>query len=75
MILNSLLKRLEEEKALDKLEYFSSINGPKFYKLSVNNDHIELIKDKWKMPAFTIYRDVKIKNFMAGKEIIWKVKE
>ena len=27
------------------------------------------------VPEFTIYKDIKIKNFMGGKEINWKVLE
>ena len=34
----------EEEKALDQLENFCSINGPNFYNLPINSDNIELVK-------------------------------
>ena len=34
----------EEENALDKLEAFSSLNGPAFYRKPVNDEIIELVK-------------------------------
>ena len=64
----------DEEKSLDNLEKFCSINGPKFYKLPVNTDQIELIEEGWTVPEYTIYQEIKIKNFMGGKEINWKLK-
>ena len=65
----------EEEKALDQLENFCSINGPNFYNLSINSDYIELIKRKWIVPEYIVFKDIKVKNFMGGKEINWKVLE
>jgi len=65
----------EEENAINQLENFSSINGPKFYELPINIDSIILEKNKWIMPEFTTYKHIKVKNFMAGKEINWKVKK
>ena len=60
---------------MNNLEIFSSINGPKFYDLPVNEKTIELKKEKWNVPEFTIFQDIKIKNFFGGKELNWKVKE
>ena len=65
----------EEERALENLENFCSINGPSFYNLPVNSEKIELVKKTWKVPEYTIYKDIKIKNFLGGKEINWKLKE
>ena len=65
----------DEENSLNQFENFSSINGPNFYDLPINSTNIELIKNKWIVPEFTVFKDVKIKNFMAGKEINWKLKE
>ena len=65
----------EEEKALDQLENFCSINGPNFYNLPVNSDYIELIKNKWLVPEYVEFKNIKVKNFMGGKEINWKVIE
>ena len=68
-------KIFEEEGALEKLESFCSINGPKFYELPINTDTIELIKEEWIVPEFTIYKDIKVKNFFGGQKLNWKVKE
>ena len=65
----------EEEKSLDQLENFCSINGPNFYNLPINSDYIELIKNKWLVPEYVDFKDIKVKNFMGGKEINWKVIE
>ena len=64
----------DEEKSLDNLEKFCSINGPTFYKLPVNADQIELIEERWTVPEYTIHQEIKIKNFMGGKELNWKLK-
>ncbi len=64
----------EEENALDKLEIFCSINGPSFYKMPINSNFIELIKEEWVVPEFTINNEVKIKNFYGGQKLNWKVK-
>ena len=65
----------EEENSIDKFESFTSINGPNFYELPINSGKITLEKYKWLVPEFTSYKDIKVKNFMAGKEINWKVKK
>ena len=63
----------DQENSLNKLESFCSINGPNFYNLPINTDYIELVKQKWQIPKYIHYKDIKIKNFMGGKEIHWKV--
>ena len=65
----------DEENSLTNLEKFSSINGPKFYNLQINDNYIQLVKEPWKLPEFSIYKNSKIKNFMGGKEINWKIKK
>ena len=42
--LSCLAHVFEEEKALDKLEAFTSLNGPAFYGLEPNEDRITLVK-------------------------------
>jgi len=63
----------DQENALDKLESFSSVNGPKFYKLPINNKKIKLVKQKWTLNEFTIHNQIKIRNFYGSKELNWKV--
>ena len=64
----------DEEGKLENFEKFTSINGPNFYGFSSNKSHIELEKINWKVPEFSFFRNIKVKNFMGGKEINWKVK-
>ena len=63
-----------EENSLQNLEKFSSINGPNFYNLPINSNYIELINEPWVLSEFTIKGDIKVKNFMGGKKLNWKVK-
>ena len=63
----------EEENALENLETFSSINGPKFYDLDINKNYITLAKKNIKIPEYTEEGNIKIKNFFANQNINWKV--
>ena len=63
----------EEENALENLEKFSSINGPKFYGLDINNDFLTLTKNEINVPEYTEEGNIRVKNFFAGKKINWKV--
>ena len=63
----------DQENAINKLENFSSINGPKFYGLPVNKDKIKISKQSWHLEEFTMENDIKIKNFFGGKKLNWKV--
>jgi dihydroorotase len=63
----------DQEDSLHNLEKFSSINGSLFYNLPINNKYIRLKKESWCLPEFTIYKDIKVKNFMGGEKINWKV--
>jgi len=63
----------DEENALDNLEKFSSINGPKFYGLDINTDFLTLTKTDMNVPEYTEEGNIKVKNFFANKNINWKV--
>ena len=63
----------EEENALENLEKFSSINGPKFYDLDINKDILTLTKKDTNIPEYTEEGNIKVKNFFANKNINWKV--
>jgi dihydroorotase len=65
----------EEENKLDALELFSSINGPSFYGLPLNNKVMTLHKSK-----NYIAEQIKIKDqifipFNAGQTINWSILE
>jgi dihydroorotase len=64
-----------EENALDKLEAFASLNGPKHYRLPVNTDTITLERTAWIAPE-----EVKVAGpeehalvHRGGETIPWKV--
>jgi len=63
----------DQENALMNLEKFISLNGPNFYNLAYNNDKIKIIKNKWKVDDYTIFNNIKIKNFYGGKILNWKI--
>lgn len=63
----------ESEGALDKLEAFSSFNGPDFYNLPRNSDTIELHKTAWDVPETLSFGENKVVPIKAGEAINWKV--
>jgi len=66
-------KIFEEEKSINSLEKFLSINGPNFYNLPLNKNLINLEKIEWTVPEFLEYNSIKVKNFYGNKKINWKV--
>lgn len=64
----------EQANALDKLEAFTSINGPKFYQLPVNTDSLTLIKQKQVVPNVIVMPNGhEVVPFLAGEELRWSV--
>jgi dihydroorotase len=68
-------KVFDEEGALDKLESFASLNGPKHYRLPPNEETITLEQSSWTAPE-----DVKVDGpderaiiYRGGEEIAWRV--
>ena len=68
-------KVFDEEGALDKLESFASLNGPKHYRLPPNEDTITLEQSSWAAPE-----DVKVDGpderaiiYRGGETITWRV--
>jgi dihydroorotase len=64
-----------EENALDKLEAFASLNGPKHYRLPPNEDSITLERSSWTAPE-----DIKVDGpeeralvHRGGETIQWQV--
>jgi len=68
-------KVFEEEGALDKLEAFASLNGPKHYRLPPNDGTITLEKTAWTAPAEVKVDgpDEKALVYRGGESIEWKV--
>ncbi|GFS41318.1 pyrimidin 4 [Actinidia rufa] len=64
-------KVFEEAGALDKLEAFTSFNGPDFYGLPRNASKIKLIKSQWKVPESVSYASGEIIPMFAGETLDW----
>jgi len=63
----------EQHDALNKLEAFTSFNGPDFYNLPRNNTTITLIKEPWTVPDSYPLANETIIPMMAGETIQWKL--
>jgi dihydroorotase len=75
--LATYVKVFEEEGALDKLEAFTSLNGPRHYRLPPNEDTIVLEKSPWTAPI-----EIKVAGpderalvYRGGETIEWRVVE
>uniref|UniRef100_A0A803M7F6 dihydroorotase n=1 Tax=Chenopodium quinoa TaxID=63459 RepID=A0A803M7F6_CHEQI len=65
-------KVFEEAGALDKLEAFTSFNGPDFYGLPRNTSKIKLKKEPWKVPDHIPFSSREIIPMFAGQMLDWK---
>jgi dihydroorotase len=63
----------EEEAALDRLEAFASLNGPKFYGLSPNDARITLRREPWSVPELIGNGDNVVVPFRAGETLRWRL--
>ena len=64
----------EEMNALQHLEAFCSLNGPRFYGLPVNEGFVELVRVPFQQPEEIPLGDESIIPFLAGQSINWSVK-
>ncbi|MFV8798413.1 dihydroorotase [Yersinia sp. LJYL362] len=64
----------EELGALQHLEAFCSLNGPRFYGLPVNKDFVELVRVPFRQPEEITLGNESIIPFLAGQSINWSVK-
>ena len=69
--LESYATVFDEENALDKLEAFASINGPRFYGLPVNEDTVTLDRIEVQVPG----EIGGIVPFHAGETLGWKLRD
>ncbi|KAG2397204.1 Dihydroorotase protein [Vigna angularis] len=65
-------KVFEEAGALDKLEAFTSFNGPDFYGLPRNKSKIKLRKAPWKVPDCLSFPFGDIVPMFAGETLEWE---
>ncbi|CNF14323.1 dihydroorotase [Yersinia enterocolitica] len=64
----------EEMNALQHLEAFCALNGPRFYGLPVNEDFVELVRVPFQQPEEISLGNESIILFLAGQTINWSVK-
>ncbi|AYD44398.1 dihydroorotase [Yersinia kristensenii] len=64
----------EEMNALEHLEAFCSLNGPRFYGLPVNEDFVELVRKPFQQPEDITLGNESIIPFLAGQTLNWSVK-
>jgi dihydroorotase len=65
----------EEEGALDKLEAFASLNGPKHYRLPANEETITLERSPWTAPEEIEVDgpETRVLVYRGGETIEWRV--
>ena len=63
----------DQAGALDKLEGFASLHGPKFYQLPVNTGKMTLQRTEWTMPEELTLAQSTIVPLNAGETLHWKV--
>lgn len=63
----------DEANALDKLEVFASLNGPRFYQLPHNTQSITLVRKAWTLADHFPFGDGTIVPIRAGETINWSI--
>ena len=63
----------EQQDALEQLEWFTGINGPKFYNLAVNKTTVTLEKKTWQVPESLPFGKDQVVPLMAGEALGWKL--
>jgi dihydroorotase len=71
--LESYAAVFEAERALDKLEAFASVNGPRFYGLPLNEGTITLERAEVKVPERMQSHGIELVPFHAGETLGWKL--
>jgi dihydroorotase len=62
----------DEENALEKLEAFASLNGPRFYGLPVNEERVTLKREGWVPQAALSGYAGGVQVFRGGEKCGWK---
>jgi dihydroorotase len=63
----------DEENALDRLEAFASLNGPRFYGLKPNEERITLHRHAWTVPIEVATGAGPVRPFRAGETLAWQI--
>lgn len=70
--LESYAKVFEEEAALDRLEGFASLFGPRFYRLPVNATRVRLVRDPLVVPECYAFDAGEVVPFHGGRTLAWR---
>jgi dihydroorotase len=65
----------EEEAALDRLEAFASLNGPRFYRLPPNDARITLRREPFVVPQLIGEGENAVVPFRAGETLRWRLQD
>ncbi len=63
----------EEEGALDRLEAFASLSGPRFYGLPVNETRLTLVREPFLVPQRVGEGENAVIPFRAGESLRWRL--
>ena len=63
----------EEERALDRLEPFASLNGPRFYRVPANDQRVTLRREALRVPERIGSGDLAVAPFRAGESLRWRL--
>jgi dihydroorotase len=63
----------EEAGALDKLEGFASLHGPRFYGLPVNDESVTLLRESWQVPERLPFGAGALVPLRAGERLPWRL--
>jgi dihydroorotase len=66
-------KVFDEEGALDRLEAFASLNGPRFYGLAPNEDRVTLERRPTPAPEAVAVGATRVVSFRGGETLPWRV--
>ena len=73
--LGRVFPSIEQRNALDKLEGFASLNGPRFYGLPANTDRITLVREDWTAPTSLPFGELTVIPLRAGETLRWRLLE
>ncbi|MEP3050001.1 MAG: dihydroorotase [Erythrobacter sp.] len=71
--LESYLAVFEQEDAIEHFEAFCSLNGPRFYKLPVNEKSVTLVRDPFEVPSAIAIAGEEMVPFHAGETLNWRL--
>jgi dihydroorotase len=73
--LESYAGAFEAEGALDRLEAFASVNGPRFYGLPLNEKMVTLERSPVEVPERIESEEIELVPFHAGETLRWRLLE